>query len=324
MTGLYIHPDVMSMDVPGQVPRLDPDIDAPAFAPDGRLTITAGATPSFDFDVDEPVLSEAVMVQNLGLEPSVASFVRALVMRELGAPNEIVFRQSMMTTMIEQRFPPTLRRAILARAVRVYRNSLPPRLVVKSEQPGQPDGAAEIEAQVRELLDDGGDIGIPTKALVDVIRRHGSPAVVSVLKRIGAQHHAGRVFISKSHDLDDTSAEATADPRAHTREMSSYVIKAEPEVLPRGAHAAGGGDDPRADPPGARKIWNKRIVEKQPDGKWHVVGHVAGLEDPKAVTPLDTSVLTREHLLHLLRQLIRVHQAENGKPDPKSAKAKEK
>lgn len=82
------------------------------------------------------------------------------------------------------------------------------------------------------------------------------------------------------------------------------MMKAGSEVLPRGANV----EDPRAEPVGTRKIWGKRIVEKNPSGKWVVVGHVAGLEDPGKVPQLDLGVLDRENLVHLLHQLIAIRR----------------
>lgn len=337
MTGLYISPDVRHYEVPGQVPRLDPDID-----------LTMSPVP-LDVDRDlfdappRPILSESAVVQNLGLGAGAEAFVRSLVSRAMGSSNEVTFRQEMMSSLMEQRYDATLRRAIMARALDYFRRARPAsrgpgsngvdprlealrqrrgaRLTMKSLEKGGSGDGAHLKAAIRKLLEDGGEIGIPTKALVELVRKHGSQAVTAALRSLHVNVQNGRVFMSKSYrnasgqefeTLDDIAKHYADRIRVAARE-ARLVMKAEPEAMPRGARGTSV-DDSRADPPGSRKIWNKRIVEKQPDGRWKVVGHVAGLEDPKSVPQLDPSTLTREHLLHLLQQLIHIHQAHNGKP----------
>jgi hypothetical protein len=77
-------------------------------------------------------------------------------------------------------------------------------------------------------------------------------------------------------------------------------------------------------PVGTKKTWNNRIVEKKPDGKWHVVGHVAGLEGEKVPSKrkhgkLDTDQLTREQAAHLIEQLKREKKQAKGKGTDKDA-----
>lgn len=93
--------------------------------------------------------------------------------------------------------------------------------------------------------------------------------------------------------------------RKHTGAVPMF--KSEKEVEPRKEID----DDPRSDPIGTRKIWNKRVVQKMNDGKWHVVGPVAGLEDPGPVTQLDVKQLTREDLAHLMRQLLKLKEVRS-------------
>src|SRR5262245_51568849 len=113
MSGLYLIPDVANYETPGQVPRLDPTTDR-------------GWTGRGPANVD-------------------ADFVRALVSRELGAPNEITFRQGIMASMLEQGVAPTMRRAILAGAVKLYRSRL--------SKGGHGDGA-HLQARIRDLIRD--------------------------------------------------------------------------------------------------------------------------------------------------------------------------
>lgn len=96
---------------------------------------------------------------------------------------------------------------------------------------------------------------------------------------------------------------------------SRLLVKAEKEVQPKGYSKApkpekDPADDPRSDPVGTRKIWNKRVVQKLSDGKWHVVGGVAGLEDAPPVTQLDTRQLSKDDVAHLLKQLLKLREVK--------------
>lgn len=306
MTGIYISPDFRMGAIAGQVPKLDPALEMSPFAPRNEVIRIV--------DRDDVVLSVDAVAQNLGLPADQEVLVRGVVERALTASNELTFRQELMTSLIEGRVEGGQRRAILARAVALYRGTRPApepepvaRITVRRRQrqrlgpvvlSGRSEGDPEVEkggngigahlrAAVRKLIADAGPTGLPSTKLAEYVRKHSSQSVTQVLREIGVEVHNHRIFL---------------------KEMS----KSEPEQMPRGAAQGGGADDPRSDPVGARKVWNKRIVEKQPDGKWHVVGHVAGLEDPKAVPQLDPQMLTREQLAHLLQQLIRVHQARHG------------
>lgn len=140
------------------------------------------------------------------------------------------------------------------------------------EESKDPEEAGLVDT-ILQGVRTAGRAGMPVAGLVPHVRKHGRQKVSAALRAASVQHRSGRLF-----------------------------LKAEPEALPRGSNVA----DPRAEPVGSRKIWNKRIVEKKPDGQWHVVGHVAGLEDPKKVQQLDPSVLDRENLVRLLRQLLEI------------------
>ena len=229
------------------------------------------------------------VVEGLALGPQAAD-VRQALQRALGAANEVIFRAELRASIEE--LSPNQRRTVLARGVQLFRSQRPAPVAARAVRPTLLAKAQGVEEAVRGLLEESGDYGLPTKELADAIQQFGAVAVSTTLKKIGVKVENDRVFV---------------------------LHKAEPEVLPKGAHSAGGADDPRSDPVGARKVWNKRIVEKKEDGKWHVVGHIAGLEDPAAVQPLDVSMLSREHLLHLLQTMLKLREVEKKSAPKKSA-----
>jgi hypothetical protein len=73
------------------------------------------------------------------------------------------------------------------------------------------------------------------------------------------------------------------------------------EALP--STAGGGHESEKKLPIGSRRIWHNRIVERLPDDKWHVVGHVAGLETPGVVPPLVPDEIDQAHRKELIRKL---------------------
>lgn len=232
------------------------------------------------------------VIEGLALGPQVAD-VRQALQRALGAANEAIFRAELRASIGE--LSPNQRRTVLARGVQLFRAQRPAPSATRAVRPMLLVKAQSVEAAVRDLLEESGDYGLPTKELAGVIQQFGAVAVSTTLKKIGVKVVNDRVFAQRK------------------------LHKAEPEVLPKGAHSAGGADDPRSDPVGARKVWNKRIVEKKEDGKWHVVGHIAGLEDPAAVQPLDVSLLSREHLLHLLQTMLKLREVEKKSTSKKPA-----
>lgn len=77
------------------------------------------------------------------------------------------------------------------------------------------------------------------------------------------------------------------------------------------AAATQAASESREAPVGTRRKWHNRIVEKLKDGSWHVVGHVAGLEDPKRVEPVRPGELGREELIQLITRVLH-HMYEQG------------
>lgn len=307
----YINPSTSHDNLPGQVPGRN---DMISVNPVARVTI--------DEELTRAIITSAVR----------------------GASSELRMRQVVMSQLLEQGVVPRQRREILQRAVQAFRDKKTQERMTKPRKPVQKfvvtkaiigdetmpnrpkqtsptdDVSGNLVPQIKKLLEEHQHAGMPIEQLVDHVQKHGAPAILAALKKIkNLVMTSKRLYIKK--DESSRSAEKSI-ARAWGPE---HLFKAEKEVMPQGGQGAGGADDPRSDPVGARKIWNKRIVEKQPDGRWRVVGHIAGLEDPTAVKQLDTGLLDREHLLVLLKQLLKIHEIESGSKktkDGKDAKAR--
>jgi hypothetical protein len=277
---MYILPDMRTMSIPGQVPRLH--VREPAEEMQDIPDITA------------PTRAEADVFRGLSLDRSQENFIRGLLSSALSAENEVTLRQDLMTGMIDKKINAGVRRAVLQRAVDWYRQTRArPRLRMvmnKSER--------SVEDELQDMLDEAGHLGISPDKLLPCIARYGDMAVIRGLKKLDVELSGGRIF-----------------GREH---LERFVVKGEAEVLPkqRSPRWGGGADeDVRAEPIGTRKVWRKRIVEKKPDGKWHVVGVVPGLEDPKRVEPLDVGTLNREALMQLVQELAARRRDEDEKKD---------
>jgi hypothetical protein len=293
MPGLYILPDMRAMSIPGQVPRLHmrEPVDEMAHIP----------------DITDGVRVEGDVFKGLTLDKSQENFIRGLLSSAMSAENEVTLRQDLMSGMIDKKINPGVRRTVLQRAVDLFRQTRArPRLrmVMNKSERG-------VDEEVGAMLDEAGHAGVQLEDLVPCISRYGADAVIRALKKIDVELLPDRV-ISREH-------------------ADRYVVKSDAETLPKQRSPRWGGgveEDVRAEPVGARKVWRKRIVEKKPDGKWHVVGTVPGLEDPKRVEPVDTGTLSREALQRLVQELARrrfgttnpvedgVEKAKRGKSTP--------
>ena len=141
----------------------------------------------------------------------------------------------------------------------------------------------------------GNPEGCPVEEFAPLVARHGHAAVAAAIHR-HAPHAIKnkRIHFAKSDgDGGDSSTSG--------------------ENLPK---TSGGGHASEKNlPPGARRIWHNRVVEKLADGKWHVVGHIAGLEDPKKQRPPalaghEIDPAARAALFKLIAQ----HAAQSPKP----------
>lgn len=228
------------------------------------------------------------------------------VERAMSAPHELDFRRAVGDLLTG--FSGESRRFLLREAVSIYREAHEiPGLVLKSSRGGgyyrkipakeeggrpqyvysqaayekRPDAHTDGEEARRGLVKQklelrlrDRDHGIPVQSLHDLVSSHGAHRVAHAIKQLGAKHHHGRLYMKS--------------------EVSQAARKA-------GFHDPG---DPRALPAGTRRTWNRRVVEKRPDGTWHVVGevHTGGTTHPE----LDTSKVSHSHLTALLHQMVRL------------------
>lgn len=262
--------------------------------------------------------AESVTV-GLGLPPHVEKGIAAIVKSEsAGATNEIDFRRGVMTHLFDRRVAPGTRRAVLDRAVAFFR-SLPrsgsapvpvipiaptqrpasqlsrvhtiPHELAKAARGGnyhrripKPGGGYTYvydEATYRARPDahlDGKTAqdehlkehvkriaakhatnleGCPIEEFAPLVAKHGAEAVAAAIRP-----HAHAVKNRRVH-----FAKADGEPAENTASLPST--------------SGGGHASEKNLPPGARRIWHNRVVEKLSDNKWHVVGHVAGLEDQR-------------------------------------------
>lgn len=91
------------------------------------------------------------------------------------------------------------------------------------------------------------------------------------------------------------------------RDLGAEFAKAsevQPAAVGQTAAATAAATAQRSSSIGTRRVWHNRIVEKLKDGTWHVVGHVAGLEDPNKVKQFEPHQLTPEALADLIRKLL--------------------
>lgn len=284
MPGLYILPDMRAMSIPGQVPRL-------------HMHEPAEQTADIP-DITEGITSQTDVFKGLTLDKSQENFIRGLLSSAMSAENEVTLRQDLMSGMIDKKINPGVRRAVLQRAVDLFRQTRArPRLrmVMSKSERG-------VDEEVGDMLEEAGHLGIHPEKLLPCIARYGDAAVIRCLKKLDVELAGGRIFGREHFDR--------------------YVVKAEAEAEPKQRSPRWGGgteDDTRFEPVGARKVWGKRIVEKKPDGKWHVVGIVPGLEDPKRVEPLDVGTLNREALMTLVQELA-ARRKQSGEDDVEKAK----
>ncbi len=315
-----IHPHFARESTPGQVPKLDPAL---AYSP----------LPQYDLDVQAgPTMRAEGIVGGLGLprelERSLSTFARA---EASAAVHEIDFRQAMMTRV--RSLEPALRHAIMSRALSYYRgrtqgssphiktqtmlphSRLPnvaksqvqqlvidaSRTLSKAALGGKyhrrvpkPDGGYKyiyseeayarrpdahldgleaLKNQLRRLL------GRPAADFGPLVARHGAALIGSALRSLGAQFEDGKIVAG--------GGVAKALPVQGTGHMNAAKL-----------------------PPGTRRVWHNRIVERFPDDKWHVVGHIAGLEDPKKPPLLQHQEISHEDLRDLIEKIRKVEALE--------------
>jgi hypothetical protein len=171
-----------------------------------------------------------------------------------------------------------------------------------------------LQGAVRRLVAAHAD-GCPLAELESLVARYGAKAVGGAARAIGVRLEKDRLFL-KAIAPCLCCAHGPVDFVVMTKAVEQLPSAAGGGPGSVAAPKGPGGGMPSAKklPPGARRIWHNRIVEKLPDEKWHVVGHVAGLEDPKRVKPLEHDEISPEHLRDLIRKIrvLQAHEAENG------------
>lgn len=154
-----------------------------------------------------------------------------------------------------------------------------------------------LRLKLRDLIVRGGEDGFDATALTPLIKKYGANEVTAVLREFGnVTTTAGRVFVTKYtvHASKKDAAAATGDALAKASPEQLAGRPSKVTGVPGGraavsnqlGDAAGatpateptGRTGPEAMPVGSKRIWNNRVLEKKPDGKWHVIGRIAGLE----------------------------------------------
>ncbi len=266
-------------------------------------------------------------------------FLRGLRLDAATAPNELVYRKAIGIRLAEKNYAAPLRRALMGEAIAVFRagatSTRPaPRPMEKSVPRGgsyyaripKPGGKHEyvyseaeykqrpdahidgksaqdayLHHHVARILDRHADPdangGVPIGHFRGLVERHGHQAIARALK-------THKVAFDGTHVHRKRSAGGS---------VSKALPFPAPDSVPGGRRLTGTGHpNPNAVPPGTRRVWHNRIVEKVGTGGWKVVGHIAGLE-AKRPPPLETRHLTPEEA-HELLEKIRAHvQAEERK-----------
>jgi hypothetical protein len=315
-------------------------------------------------------VSPQAVAENLGLSPGAERTIAGWVKFELArSENELDFRRGLVNRLLESRYDPTLRRAIMDRAMSLYQSTnskrrprftarrqllpesysnrvpqtLIPRDLSKGSQRGgtyhrripKPGGGYKyiyspvddepsghearriaLGKRVRRIIDKAGPDGCPAELLRELADQHGARTIAELVQEHGDfEIRDGRVRYLRKSIPAKSQADLSTSHFATSRPAESLALSKGQKVAPQGAGGAGGGSE--GSPPGTRKVWGNRVVEKQPDGRWKVVSHVAGFEgervprktklkpgvDDPAHPVLDHKELTREQADHLIEQL---------------------
>lgn len=173
----------------------------------------------------------------------------------LTARDELDFKQGVIASLMEAGVPAEERNKAMKQRGGKYHRRIPKPgggyKYLYSEHDEEPTGReaerAFLVGRLRRVIDRAGPEGChPTHPhLQSMVRRHGSQKIAELL------HPDYEV-------------------------KSGMICRKGLKVAAPGAGGAGGGSV--GTEPGTRKVWGNRVVEKQRDGTWKVVSHVAGLE----------------------------------------------
>lgn len=148
---------------------------------------------------------------------------------------------------------------------------------------------AYIEKRLRRVLDKTDD---PT-AFESLCNRYGTGRVAKILHGFGARVKEGRVVLAEEATKAEIGLRVSDRDAGFLDGITAGLTKGR-KVAPGGAGGVGGGS--AGSPPGTIQVWNTRVMEKDNEGNWHVIGHVAGLEGERVPRG------TREHLAEVLKK----------------------
>lgn len=193
-----------------------------------------------------------------------------------------------------------------------------------------------LAGAVRKHVESHGEGGCHVTTLKNFVDRYGSKAVVEAIRshkdlHLSDEHLHVAGSVEKSRAGRTEIYFVVAEPVSLVLERALPIPPPVATPQAAGAGAAGSGSvppsagggagvpmppptghghvtqgiSPKALPPGTKKLWHNRIVEKQGDEKWHVVGHVAGLEEQHKprIEPLKNHEISPEHLRELLLKI---------------------
>lgn len=330
MLGFVIHPAHARERYPGQAPRLDRELDRMFTMPTEESVTRLYAEPP------RPVLRAEMVADGLGLPQHVERDIAFHMKSDLAAAsNELDFRRNVVSYLLERKMAPSLRRAILSRALSFFRNTsrkatgriskaarggryhrrVPTENGMKyfydqnayerypgAHVSGQDAQTEYLRKRVERMLESGkGKFHV--NLMGALVAKYGAKAIGEAVRACGARLEKDMICKAQRPSLHLVVSKA-----AENLPSSTDAIGGDSQ---RGAGGRfGSGPSAKKTPVGTRRVWHNRIVEKLPDEKWHVVGHVAGLEDPKKVPILDQGEISAAHLHDLILKIKKIIEEE--------------
>lgn len=165
----------------------------------------------------------------------------------------------------------------------------------KAEGAGTDTRDGYLRKLVKKIVESAGVEGCLVDRLAPLVHRYGAKEIANAIRALGAYTvDKGRIHMCKSTRTRYVIRNYTEEPlRKQAGPPLQPGLSAQQGTAGRAVGGAFGGS--AGLPVGTQKVWNKRIVEKKEDGKWHVVGHIAGLEDPRKTRLTELERLRREH-----------------------------
>lgn len=218
---------------------------------------------------------------------------------------------------------------------------------------GHDEKINQMTKRVKALFDGGPSVKLDK--LVPFIREFGQEPVAAALRELGEVRILGEDLFIKSARASMPSPRTryvggAPEPPSVGAKMSRSVEEEDekkkklekaappqpvgnPNVGDTGGIAqqsdgATGRVGPKGLPTGSKKIWNNRVVTKMSDGKWHVTGHIAGLEGENVPSqrfkaakeggiPIDIRSLSKEQAAALISALNQLKKEGESKKETK-------